>query len=77
MPKHIVNSEQYDVLLRYYQNFIRFYSSLKAVRKYRREPLYCGFSWNHLNIWNVFSMKEQTKSNFIMTSFKQAEFSLH
>lgn len=75
--KSTVNAEKYDVLFKYHPNFIRFYSSLKAVRKHWREPLCCGFSFNHLNIWNMFSMKEQTKSNFIMTSFMQAEFSLH
>lgn len=31
MSKSTVNSEQYDVLFKCYQNFIRFYSRLEAV----------------------------------------------
>lgn len=77
MSKNTVSSEQYDVLFKYYQNFIRFHSSLKTVRKHRREPLHYGFSFNHLNIRNMFSVREQTMSNFIMTSFMQVELLLH
>lgn len=31
MSKSKADSEQYDVLFKYYQNFIRFYSSVEAI----------------------------------------------
>lgn len=64
--------------MKHYVTSTRFYSSLELVsEKISKGAIRLWVSLNHINIWNMLSIKEQTKTNFIMTSLMQVEFSLH